>query len=91
MKHVALVSCPLTLFIAAQAAAQEVPAEPIPAPADHPPLIIEAESGLLGAEHAAPRGLAELRSGDLHGVAFQPAADLAGSLPRSHHMWTFET
>ena len=66
MKHVALVSCPLSLFLAAQSGAQEVPTEPIPA--DHPPLIIEAESGQLGAEFQT------LVEGDVTAVTVNPSA-----------------
>lgn len=65
MKHAALVSCPLTLFLAAGAHAQEAPVEPIPA--EHPPLIIEAESGQLGAE------LQALVDGDVTAVTVNPS------------------
>lgn len=50
MKHAQLASVPISLLLAAQAGAQAAPEEPIPAA--FPPLIVEAESGRIGAEYA---------------------------------------
>jgi endo-1,4-beta-xylanase len=82
MKHAALVSCPLSIFIAAGAGAQEVPAEPIPA--DHPPLIIEAESGSLGAE------LLTVVEGDVTAVTLNPSPPNAASPGNPERVLTYQ-
>jgi GH35 family endo-1,4-beta-xylanase len=82
MKHAVLVSCPLSLFLAAGAAAQEAPAAPIPA--DYPPVIIEAESGSLGAEFLT------VVEGDVTGVTINPGPPNAASPGNPERVLTFE-
>lgn len=82
MKHVVLVSCPLSLVLAAGAAAQEAPAAPIPA--DYPPLIIEAESGSLGAEFLT------VVEGDVTAVTINPSLPNAASPGNPERVLTYD-
>lgn len=82
MKHAALVSCPLSLFLAAGAGAQDAPAAPIPA--DYPPLIVEAESGRLGTEFLT------VVEGDVTAVTINPSAANATSPGNPERVLTYE-
>jgi GH35 family endo-1,4-beta-xylanase len=82
MKNAVLVSCPLSLFLAAGAGAQEVPTEPIPA--EHPPLIIEAESGALGAQFLT------LVEGDVTAVTISPSETSAASPANLERVLTYQ-
>jgi endo-1,4-beta-xylanase len=81
MKHAALVSCPLSLFLAAGVGAQES-AEPIPA--DYPPLIIEAEAGSLGAEFLT------VVEGDVTAVTINPSPPNAAAPGNSERVLTYQ-
>ncbi|HTV17761.1 MAG TPA: endo-1,4-beta-xylanase [Polyangiaceae bacterium] len=82
MKHAALVSCPLSLLLAARVGAQEAPAEPIPA--DYPPLIIEAEAGSIGAEFQT------LVEGDVTAVTISPSQPNAASPGNAERVLSYE-